>query len=108
MQPAILTELVLSLFIVFALFSTMQVLPGLHYLHHDKHIIHRDLKPSNLLYNHRGEVKITDFGVSAVLASTSVLASSVVGTYAYMSVSYLMLLMYTFPLHFSAQPIDQI
>ncbi|KAL0345069.1 UNVERIFIED_CONTAM: Mitogen-activated protein kinase kinase [Sesamum radiatum] len=62
-----------------------QVLKGLWYLHHEKHIIHRDLKPSNLLINHRGEVKITDFGVSAILASTSGLANTFIGTYNYMS-----------------------
>ncbi|KAI4379557.1 hypothetical protein MLD38_005837 [Melastoma candidum] len=62
-----------------------QVLKGLLYLHHEKHIIHRDLKPSNLLINHRGEVKITDFGVSAIMASTSGLANSFIGTYNYMS-----------------------
>ncbi|KAK4415719.1 Mitogen-activated protein kinase kinase [Sesamum alatum] len=62
-----------------------QVLKGLWYLHHEKHIIHRDLKPSNLLINHRGEVKITDFGVSRILASTSDAANSFVGTYKYMS-----------------------
>ncbi|KVH93995.1 Protein kinase, ATP binding site-containing protein [Cynara cardunculus var. scolymus] len=45
-----------------------QVLRGLWYLHHEKHIIHRDLKPSNLLINHRGEVKITDFGPERILA----------------------------------------
>ncbi|WOH11412.1 hypothetical protein DCAR_0830898 [Daucus carota subsp. sativus] len=62
-----------------------QVLKGMWYLHHEKHIIHRDLKPSNLLINHRGEVKITDFGVSAILASTSGQANTFVGTYNYMS-----------------------
>ncbi|KAI3407432.1 Protein kinase domain-containing protein, partial [Psidium guajava] len=62
-----------------------QVLKGLLYLHHEKHIIHRDLKPSNLLINHRGEVKITDFGVSTIMASTSGQANTFVGTYNYMS-----------------------
>ncbi|KAM7259551.1 hypothetical protein ACFE04_015292 [Oxalis oulophora] len=62
-----------------------QVLKGLSYLHHEQHIIHRDLKPSNLLINHRGEVKITDFGVSAVMTSTSGQQNTFVGTYNYMS-----------------------
>jgi len=63
------------------------VLKGLVYLHHEKHIIHRDLKPSNLLINHIGEVKITDFGVSAIMESTSGQANTFIGTYNYMSVS---------------------
>ncbi|KAG8645950.1 mitogen-activated protein kinase kinase 2 isoform X1 [Manihot esculenta] len=62
-----------------------QVLQGLSYLHHEKHIIHRDLKPSNILINHKGEVKIADFGVSAIMASTSGQANTYVGTYHYMS-----------------------
>lgn len=60
---------------------------GLVYLHHERHIIHRDLKPSNLLINHIGEVKITDFGVSAIMESTSGQANTFIGTYNYMSVS---------------------
>ncbi|XP_074574316.1 mitogen-activated protein kinase kinase SIPKK-like isoform X2 [Curcuma longa] len=62
-----------------------QVLRGLIYLHHDKHIIHRDLKPSNILINHRGEVKISDFGVSAIIASSSGQRDTLIGTYNYMS-----------------------
>ncbi|XP_020220471.1 mitogen-activated protein kinase kinase 2 [Cajanus cajan] len=62
-----------------------QVLKGLMYLHHEKHIIHRDLKPSNLLINHRGEVKITDFGVSVIMENTSGQANTFIGTYSYMS-----------------------
>lgn len=65
----------------------IQVLKGLVYLHHERHIIHRDLKPSNLLINHIGEVKITDFGVSAIMESTSGQANTFIGTYNYMSVS---------------------
>jgi mitogen-activated protein kinase kinase 1 len=57
------------------------------YLHHERHIIHRDLKPSNLLINHIGEVKITDFGVSAIMENTSGQANTFIGTYNYMSVS---------------------
>ncbi|GLJ30789.1 hypothetical protein SUGI_0610820 [Cryptomeria japonica] len=62
-----------------------QVLKGLVYLHHERHIIHRDIKPSNLLVNHKGEVKITDFGVSAMLANSMGQRDTFVGTYNYMS-----------------------
>ncbi|KAI0498704.1 hypothetical protein KFK09_019594 [Dendrobium nobile] len=62
-----------------------QVLKGLVYLHNERHIIHRDIKPSNLLVNHNGEVKITDFGVSAVLASSMGQRDTFVGTYNYMA-----------------------
>lgn len=62
-----------------------QVLQGLVYLHHERHVIHRDIKPSNLLVNHKGEVKITDFGVSAMLATSMGQRDTFVGTYNYMS-----------------------
>ncbi|KAJ4748936.1 Mitogen-activated protein kinase kinase [Rhynchospora pubera] len=62
-----------------------QVLKGLIYLHHEKHIIHRDLKPSNILINHRGEVKISDFGVSAIIATSSGQRDTFIGTYNYMA-----------------------
>ena len=42
----------------------LQVLKGVEYLHRDLRIVHRDIKPSNLLLNSRGQVKISDFGVS--------------------------------------------
>jgi tRNA A-37 threonylcarbamoyl transferase component Bud32 len=56
------------------------------YLHQTRHIIHRDIKPSNLLVNHKGEVKISDFGVSAVLANSMAVRDTFVGTSTYMSV----------------------
>ncbi|KAL2928981.1 Mitogen-activated protein kinase kinase 6 [Bienertia sinuspersici] len=62
-----------------------QVLQGLVYLHNERHVIHRDIKPSNLLVNHKGEVKITDFGVSAMLATSMGQRDTFVGTYNYMS-----------------------
>ncbi|XP_024399198.1 mitogen-activated protein kinase kinase 1b isoform X1 [Physcomitrium patens] len=62
-----------------------QVLKGLNYLHQVRHIIHRDIKPSNLLINQKGEVKISDFGVSAVLISSMAQRDTFVGTYTYMS-----------------------
>lgn len=56
-------------------------------MHNERHVIHRDIKPSNLLVNHKGEVKITDFGVSAMLGSSMGQRDTFVGTYNYMSVS---------------------
>jgi predicted unusual protein kinase regulating ubiquinone biosynthesis (AarF/ABC1/UbiB family) len=55
-------------------------------LHHERRIIHRDLKPSNILINHRGEVKISDFGVSAIISSSSG-RDTFTGTFNYMAVS---------------------
>jgi serine/threonine protein kinase len=57
-----------------------QILWGLAYLKHDKRV-HRDLKPSNLLINSKGEVKVTDFGVSAELQSSIAMCGTFVGTF---------------------------
>eukprot|EP01135_Chromosphaera_perkinsii_P004975 Nk52_evm19s307 gene=Nk52_evmTU19s307 len=62
-----------------------QVLHGLVYLHKHRHLIHRDIKPQNLLLNTKGEIKISDFGVSGQLASTISSCVSWVGTVTYMS-----------------------
>lgn len=61
-----------------------QVLWGLAYLKHEKQV-HRDVKPSNLLINSFGEVKVTDFGVSAELHSSIAMCGTFVGTFKYMS-----------------------
>eukprot|EP00250_Pteridium_aquilinum_P002787 c13011_g1_i1 orf=558-1808(-) len=61
-----------------------KVLKGLDYLHRNR-IVHRDIKPSNILLGRNQEVKIADFGVSSILASTLAPCNTFVGTCAYMS-----------------------
>eukprot|EP00603_Paraphysomonas_imperforata_P008927 CAMPEP_0114424216 /NCGR_PEP_ID=MMETSP0103-20121206/6573_1 /TAXON_ID=37642 ORGANISM="Paraphysomonas imperforata, Strain PA2" /NCGR_SAMPLE_ID=MMETSP0103 /ASSEMBLY_ACC=CAM_ASM_000201 /LENGTH=326 /DNA_ID=CAMNT_0001592949 /DNA_START=159 /DNA_END=1136 /DNA_ORIENTATION=- len=63
---------------------TFQILWGLAYLYHEKRV-HRDIKPSNLLINSLGEVKVTDFGVSAELQNSIAMCGTFVGTFKYMS-----------------------
>jgi serine/threonine protein kinase len=55
---------------------------ALHHAHqHD--IVHRDLKPANILFNARGEVVLTDFGIAVPLESTTFI--NPYGTPAYMA-----------------------
>ncbi len=53
---------------------------------HDAGVIHRDLKPSNLLLAEDGTVKLTDFGVAQVFATSKLtVTGGVIGTAEYMS-----------------------
>ena len=58
-----------------------QVCDGVEYLH-TKNIIHRDIKPENILIDHKGDVKLCDFGWSAVNRPSR---KTFCGTYEYMA-----------------------
>jgi serine/threonine-protein kinase len=65
--------------------AAIQVCLALRHVH-DHGIIHRDLKPPNLLRTHAGVVKLTDFGIAKVFASTHLTATGgVVGTAEFLS-----------------------
>jgi serine/threonine-protein kinase len=53
---------------------------------HSQGLVHRDLKPGNILFDHRGNAYLADFGIVKVLEATATLTSSgAVGTPPYMS-----------------------
>jgi serine/threonine protein kinase len=60
------------------------MLCGLSYLH-SKNQLHRDIKPANVLLNMKGEVKLSDFGISRTLPSETLFTRTAVGTRSYMS-----------------------
>lgn len=56
-----------------------EVLRGLKYLH-ENCIIHRDIKGANILLTESGDVKLIDFGVSAVLSTREEKRNTLIGT----------------------------
>ncbi|KAJ1463199.1 kinase-like domain-containing protein [Pelagophyceae sp. CCMP2097] len=60
------------------------VLSALAFIH-GRRELHRDIKPSNILLNLRGECKVSDYGCHRALDDDTSLASSFVGTLAYMA-----------------------
>jgi hypothetical protein len=65
--------------------AAIQVCQALRHVH-DHGVIHRDLKPPNLLRTATGQVKLTDFGIAKVFASSHLTATGgVVGTAEFLS-----------------------
>lgn len=59
----------------------VETMKALRYLHEEQHIIHRDIKSGNLLLTEDGQVKLADFGVSALTSKeTNFRAASFIGT----------------------------
>jgi len=61
-----------------------QALLALKYIH-DQHVLHRDLKSSNFFLSKSGNLKLGDFGIAKVLASTAACAKTQIGTPYYLS-----------------------
>lgn len=56
---------------------------------HEHHVLHRDIKPENILVDHRGSVKLTDFGIAKMLdqdgAQGTLVEGQLIGTPRYMA-----------------------
>ena len=52
---------------------------------HASGIVHRDIKPANIMILNNGEIKVADFGIARVMASSKTQTGVVMGTPSYMS-----------------------
>ena len=61
----------------------IQLSEALRYLHAEKHVVHRDIAPTNAMINHKGTVKLTDFGLAKDWEQQSGMLRSFAGTVVY-------------------------
>ncbi|MFA6091518.1 MAG: CHASE2 domain-containing protein [Elusimicrobiota bacterium] len=61
-----------------------RVAEGLDYAH-NQGIIHRDIKPANIMLLNDGSVRVADFGIARIAASSKTATGTVMGTPSYMS-----------------------
>ncbi len=52
---------------------------------HASGVVHRDIKPANIMVLHNREIKVTDFGIARVMATSKTQTGIVLGTPSYMS-----------------------
>ncbi|MBN1381957.1 MAG: CHASE2 domain-containing protein [Deltaproteobacteria bacterium] len=52
---------------------------------HQRGVVHRDIKPANIMILNNGEVRVTDFGIARVMASSKTQTGMILGTPSYMS-----------------------
>ena len=75
------------------------LLLGLEYIH-ENNIIHRDIKPENLVFDDKGYLRLTDFGVAKIRKEDN--SSETSGTPGYMAPEVLMAQNHSFPVDFFA------
>ena len=75
------------------------IILGLEYIH-SNNIIHRDIKPENLVFDDKGYLRITDFGVAKIRKEDN--SSETSGTPGYMAPEVLLAINHSFPVDFFA------